>query len=138
MMYARERAKPLASGHASRVPVPPARPGGIWQARSSTGTLPSTAQGGFDFDRTPIFPPTTEPPAGPEQSVPRCTCGGTCPKCANPTGELGTGPEPMTTAPVPTADGVTTTNGGGGPAGPAPPGPDAPAAPAAPARSARL
>ncbi len=134
-MYARERAKPLASGHASRVLVPPARPGGTWQARSSTGTFPSTAQRGFDFARIPIFPPTTAQPAGPERSVPRCTCGGSCPKCANPTGESGTGPEPMTAAREQTADGVTTANGGGGPGGHPAPGP---AAPAAPARSARL
>ena len=139
-MYARERAKPLPSGHASRVLVPPAGPGGSWQARSSTGTFPSAAEGGFDFARTAIFPPTTEHPAGPERSGPRCSCGGKCPECANPTGELGTGPEPMTAARGRTAEGVTTVNGGGGPAGPAAPAPAPaePAAPAAPARSARL
>lgn len=61
---------------------------------------------------------------------PHCACGGRCPRCANPGGELGTGPEPLTAAPGDAAAEGAEVGANGGDAGVA--------APAAPARHARL
>lgn len=108
--------RPAMSGHASRVLTPPARAGDPWRERMVS--------------------------AGPAASpLPKsgCACGGRCPRCANPTGESGSGPEPLTTAPrVVTADGEGAVEGGEVGAKVGEEAVVAPAAPAAPARRARL
>ena len=150
MLFDRARnPMPSRSGHASRVLTPPARPGEAWWERSSSGTFSSIARSGLDFASAPVVRATTAH-ADPARFTPRCACGGSCPRCANPTGELGTGPEPMTADGGAVADagvdagvaggdagvadaGVVGDGGAGGAGGLA-----APAPAAAPARSARL
>ena len=147
MMYDRARRQmPARSGHASRVLTPPSRPGEAWRERSSAGSVPSSARAGFDFARMPMLPATTATPGSSARSASKCACGGSCPKCANPTGESSSGPEPMTSAPAPQSGGVSTADADGGDAGavaaPADAGAVADAgvglAPVAPARLARL
>src|SRR4051794_38234426 len=143
-MYERARHRPPApSAHAHRVLTPPSRPGGRWHERSSGDRVASSAGAGFDFAQISIAPATVAAPANHVRSNHECACGGRGGKCANPTGEPGSGPEPVTGAPAPRSSGVSTANGGDPVAAPADAGADADggavAAPVAPpARRARL
>lgn len=97
MMFDRTGSQtPSRSGHATHVLMPPSRAGEAWREQSSAGSVPSSARSAFDFGRMSTSPATRVSTAASTRLTPSCACGGSCPKCMNPTGQIGSGPFPTT------------------------------------------